>query len=277
MGDLRSDQQALSVIRLTYGAEKLQFGELHLPTGSASRPHPTVVLIHGGFWHTPYDYSLMTGLAVDLARRGFATWNIEYRRVGDRGGGWPNTMMDVAMAADYLYTVAPMYALNLQRAVAIGHSAGGHLALWLAARPKIAKKSELAASKHVDNNHGQLQLAGIISLAGVSDLEMCWRLKLGGGAVANLLGGSPTQLPERYAAASPAAMLPLGVPQILIHGTKDDSVPHSMSESYTRAAQSAGDPIRLITLQGVEHFALINPNSSAWSATVEALQTLLPA
>lgn len=275
MGNLHSDEQAGQVIRLAYGAEKLQFGELHLPAGAGSRPHPTVVMIHGGFWHTPYGYTLMTGLAEDLAQRGIAVWNIEYRRVGDRGGGWPNTLTDVARSADYLYTIAPTYEIDLQRVVTIGHSAGGHLALWLAARPKIAGDSDLAVNKQEENNYGPLQLAGAISLAGVSNLEMCWKLKLGNGAAADLLGGSPTKFPERYAAASPTAMLPIVVPQILIHGTEDDRVPHSMSEAYTSAAQAAGDKVRFITLKGVEHFALIDAHSVAWDTTVEALRMLL--
>ncbi len=127
-----------NTVRLFYGAEKLHFGELHIP--ATVGPHPVAILIHGGFWRVPYDYSLMTGLADDLASRDIAAWNIEYRRVGDRNGGWPNTLLDVADAADFVRSIAATYQLDLQRVVPIGHSAGGHLALWLAARPRIPQR-----------------------------------------------------------------------------------------------------------------------------------------
>ena len=254
-------------VRLAYGREAVQFGELHLP-GSPGL-FPTVILIHGGFWRAPFSYSLMTSMAEDLANRGIAAWNIEYRRVGDTNGGWPTTLLDVAMAADYLQTIAPGYSLDLQRVVSLGHSAGGHLALWLAARPRIALDSVLA------NTSAPLALTGAISHAGVVDLEMAWRLNLGSGAAQELLGGSFNDVPERYAAASPAALLPLGIPQVLIHGTEDDRVPIEVSKVYAQAARAAGDPVTLIELKGADHFVLINTYSDAWVRTVEALQQLL--
>ena len=260
-------------VRLFYGEEKLHFGELHLP--ATVGPHPLVILIHGGFWRVPYGYSLMTGLADDLVSRGIAAWNIEYRRVGDRNGGWPNTLLDVASAADYVRSIALTYPLDLQRVVPIGHSAGGHLALWLAARPRIPQDDVLAHTNIQANNAVPLAVSGAISLAGVSDLLLGWQRKLGSEAVAELIGGSPGAVPERYAAASPAAMLPLGVPQVLIHGTADDRVPYDMSETYTEKARAAGDDASLITLPQVDHFALIDPTSHAWAVTVEALQQLL--
>src|SRR6266516_2333805 len=139
-------------IHLPYGSEALQFGELHLPGGTG--PYPIVILIHGGFWRAPYAYTLMTDLAEDLARRGIVAWNIEYRRVGDPGGGWPTTLVDVASAADYIHTLAPTYTLDLKRVVTIGHSAGGHLALWLAARPRIPAGDPLAGSSIEGDNAG---------------------------------------------------------------------------------------------------------------------------
>ncbi len=266
-----------SIVRLTYGPETLQFGELYLPAGTS--PFPVVILIHGGFWRNPYGYTLMTGLAEDLAKRGIAAWNIEYRRVGDAGGGWPSTLIDVARAADYIRAIAPRYALDLRRVVSVGHSAGGHLALWLAARPRIAQDSILAGSSISGKEKGKsdlpLPLVGAVSQAGVADLEMGWRLNLGSGAVAQLLGGSMKDVPERYAAASPAALLPLGVPQVLIHGTEDDRVPYAMSETYAQAARAAGDQVTLIKLKGADHFALINVNADAWAKTVEAVRKLL--
>src|SRR5437763_1177271 len=190
-------------IHLPYGSEALQFGELHLPGGAG--PYPIVILIHGGFWRAHYGYTLMTGLAEDLAKPGIAAWNIEYRRIGDPGGGWPATLLDVASAADYVYALAPTYALDLKRVVTIGHSAGGHLALWLAARPGISRSAILAGtSTSQGKGDNPLVVTGAISLAGVADLEMGWNMNLGNGAVAELLGGSPTQVPDRYAVATPA-------------------------------------------------------------------------
>lgn len=284
MHSLNPDEQTtntpspLKTRRIAYGPEPLQFGDLYLPNGPG--PHPTVILIHGGYWRARYGLDLMTGLAVDLASRGYAAWNIEYRRVGDPGGGWPATMLDVALATEYLRILAPTYELDLQLVVPIGHSAGGHLALWLAARPRIAHNSPLAGSSITPQDSSEevatpLPLAGAISLAGVVDLEMAWQLNLSNGAVVDLLGGGFTDVPERYTAASPAAMLPLGVPQVLIHGTNDDSVPLQVSQVYTNAARAVNDPVTYIELEGVDHFDVIDPNSNAWAITIEALQKLI--
>ena len=255
------------VRRFAYGPEALQFGELHVPDGQG--PYPTVVLIHGGFWRTPYDYTLMTGLANDLASRGIAAWNIEYRRVGDVGGGWPNTLLDVARAAAFLRTLSEV---DLERIVTIGHSAGGQLALWLAAYPRLAAIQPRA---NILFDVPAIPLAGAISLAGVNDLELSWRLKLGHGAASDLLKGGFDEVPQRYAVASPAALLPLGVPQVMVHGTVDDRVPLQVSQAYTAAARAAGDQAELIELPGVDHFALIDPASKAWATTVVALKKLL--
>jgi acetyl esterase/lipase len=263
--------------RLAYGPGPLQFGELRVPNRPG--PHPTVILIHGGFWRAQYGYALMNGLAEDLAARGIASWNIEYRRVGDPGGGWPNTLLDVAAAADHLLTLAPRYALDLKRIVAIGHSAGGHLALWLAGRSRLPKDGPLAsaAGSLKAEVSERTQLAGVISLAGVNDLALGWRLDLGNNAVGAFLGGSPDEVPERYAAASPAALLPLGVPQVLIRGTADNRVPLRVSQEYAQAARDVGDQVTLIELEEVDHFAVIDAHSAAWARTIEALQDLFTA
>ena len=164
----------------------------------------------------------------------------------------------------------------------MGHSAGGHLALWLAARPRIKgdilrKAGAKSASESVINEliESPLRLAGVISLAGVVDLAMAWRLNLSNGAVVGLLDGSPRTVPERYAVASPAELLPLGIPQVLIHGTEDDSVPLEMSQAYAAAAKAANDQVTFRELVGVDHLDLINPHSSAWAITIEALRKLL--
>jgi len=252
--------------RLPYGPDPLQFGDVRLPVGVG--PHPVVVVIHGGFWRAQYSLEHIGHLCAALTAAGFATWNLEYRRLGDPGGGWPNTLLDVARGADYLREVSTRYPLDLNRLLAVGHSAGGHLALWLAARHRLAAENEL----HLDH---PLPLRGAISLAGVSDLTSAWHLRLGNGVVGELLGGTPHTVPARYAAASPAELLPLGVPQALIHGAKDGNVPFSMSQTYAARARAAGDQATLIPLPGMEHFEPIDPRSEAWPIVLEAVRRLL--
>jgi acetyl esterase/lipase len=265
--------------RLKYGPEDLQFGDLYIPNQPGS--HPVVILIHGGYWRARYGLDLMNAFAEDLAKRGYAAWNIEYRRVGNPGGGWPGTFQDVALAADFIRKLAPSYTLDLTKVVPIGHSAGGHLAFWLAARPRIpffTHNSPLAGSQLPGENEETttpLALAGTISLAGVVDLEMAWRLHLSNDAVVELLGGTITSVPQRYIVASPAAMLPLGVPQVLIHGTSDDSVPIEVSQTYVNTARSVRDPITYLELEGVDHFDVIDPHSDTWAMIINELQRLI--
>ncbi len=253
--------------RLPYGSDPLQFGDLRLPPGVG--PHPVALVIHGGFWRARYSLEHIGHLCAALTAAGFATWNLEYRRLGDPGGGWPNTLLDVARGVDYLREVSAHYPLDLNRVLAVGHSAGGHLALWLAARHRLSADNELYL------NH-PLPLRGVISLAGVSDLISACLLRLGNGAVAELLGGTPDALPARYAAASPAELLPLGVPQVLIHGTEDRNVPFSMSHAYMARACAAGDHATLIPLPGMGHFEPIDPQSGAWPMLLEGVRQLLP-
>ena len=269
-------RSSITPVRLAYGSEYLQFGELYLPARAG--PYAVIPLIHGGYWRARYDLTLMNELGEDLAHRGYAAWNIEYRRVGDKDGGWPGTFLDVARSVDYLRVLAQRYQLDLQRVVPIGHSAGGHLAFWLAARQRIAAGSPLAGSSIAMREGEQatpLSLAGAISLAGVLDLETAWKLHLSNDAVVELLDEKFPKAPERYAAASPAAMLPLGVPQILVHGTSDIDVPIEISRDYAAKAKSLGDPITYLEFEGIDHLDVINPRSAAWETTIQALQTLL--
>ena len=259
--------------RVAYGCAYQQFGELYLPQqAGAQESSPLVILIHGGYWRARYDLSLMNELAEDLAARGYAAWNIEYRRVGDPGGGWPGTLLDVAAAADHVRAIAPEYHLDASRVVVIGHSAGGHLAFWLVARPRLPADSPLAWSA---NARVQLQPVAAISQAGVLDLEMAWKLHLSNDAVVELLGKTLPEAPERYAAASPAALLPLGVPQVLLHGTNDDAVPIEIGRSYAAKARALQDPVEYIEMEGVDHLELIDPRSPAWDLAIRALERLL--
>jgi len=211
----------------------------------------------------------MQGLAGDLVQSRIAVWNIEYRCVGDTGGGWPGTLQDVARATDYLTMLAPTYALDLTRVVTVGHSAGGQLALWLAARARLQKTGQLRTS------NTPLLLAGAVILAGASNLKLVWQLNLGHGAATEFLGGGPDKVPERYSIASPAALLPLDIPQVLIHGNRDNIVPLIVSQAYAQKATRAGDRVTLIELPGVDHFALIDPTSAAWKITIAAIQNMI--
>lgn len=251
--------------RIGYGPDPLNFGDLRLPAGVG--PHPVVVVVHGGFWRARYDLEHIGHVCAALTTGGLATWNIEYRRIGDAGGGWPGTFHDVAQAADYVRTLAPQYNLDLSRVVALGHSAGGHLATWLAARPRISTSDLLFTSN-------PLPLRGVVSLAGVVDLLHAYALRLGQQVVVELIGGTPDEYPERYRSASPAALLPLGLPQILIHGTNDGPVPFRMSAEYVQAALAAGDNAALIALEGAHHFEVIDPSSAEWPAVEQAVLSL---
>jgi acetyl esterase/lipase len=231
-----------------YGDHPDQVANLHLPAREGG-PWAGVVLVHGGFWGERWDRTLMTPLAIDLARRGYAAWNVEFRRVGQDGGGWPGTLEDVDNAVDALGDVPEV---DPERVVAVGHSAGGHLALWLAAR-----------------RSARVRLRAAISLAGVVDLERAHRDGLGDAAIARFLGGDPEEVPDRYAAASPASLLPLGVPHLLVHGARDEIVPVTLSRSYAEAARAAGDDAELVELPGADHFDVIDPQHEAWAVVVE--------
>lgn len=235
-----------------YGPEPDQFAELWSAQGEGL--HPVVVLLHGGYWRNRYGLNLMHAIAADLQARGIATWNVEYRRVGSPGGGWPGTFDDVSAAFDRLTEQALTAHLDLGRVAIVGHSAGGHLGLWLAA---------------------QRQPAVVVALAAICDLAAANRLRLSGNAVAEFLGGDERHHPERYRKASPAALLPLGVRQILVHGTADEDVPFTLSADYHAAARAAGDDCVLLDLADVDHFALIDPGSSAWQVTVRRLEEVL--
>ena len=252
-------------IRLKYGGDALNFGDLWLPDTRNPGPHPVAIVVHGGFWFNAYTLDLMNQMSNAFAEAGIAAWNIEYRRIGDAGGAYPGTFLDNALAAEYVAVIASQYHLDLKRVITIGHSAGGHLALWLAARSKIPEGDALYTAK-------PLALRAAISLAGVADLRRGWEMRLGGGAVEKLIGGSREEMIARFATASPAEMLPLGVKQILIHGTADDRVPYEMSVAYQTAAVARGDDVRLVTLDGAGHFEVIDPGSREFVRVMEAVR-----
>ena len=230
-----------------------------LPDGAAPPGgRPVVVLLHGGFWRARYSLRLEDDLVADLAGRGYAVWNLEYRGLGVRsGGGWPATFEDVAAGIDELDRLDA--ALDLARVHAIGHSAGGQLALWAAGRSEPEPR---------------IRLAGAVSQAGVVDLREADRLGISNGAVRALIGGPPGKLPERYDAASPIEHLPIGVPTLLVHGTEDDAVPHALSRTYAKRAGEAQELCELVTLPGVGHMEHLDPRSSAWAPVVTWLEAM---
>ncbi len=243
---------------IPYGPGADQVGDLRLPTGGG--PHPVVVLLHGGFWREEWTRDLMEALAVAFARDGWATWNLEYRRVG-AGGGWPSTLADVAAGIDHLALLGR--PLDLDRVVVLGHSAGGQLALWSAARGGLPDDAPGARPTLLPER--------VVALAGVVDLVAAHRLGVGHGAVAGFLGRTPTAGARRYALADPAALLPWATPTVLLHGTADDRVPLELSRGFARRAHDAGVPVRLVELPGLDHFAPIEPRSEAWPKVVEAV------
>jgi acetyl esterase/lipase len=254
--------------RIAYGPHALQFGELRLPSGSG--PHPVAVVIHGGCWLAEYDLGHVSSLAAALTETGVATWSVEYRRVGDDGGGWPGTFLDVAAAADHLVELAEEFHLDLDRVVAVGHSAGGHLALWLAARQRLSPDDPL-------RGRNPLPLAGVVALAGIPDLAAYASPTGCGAAVPGLLGNEPEDVPERLRRASPIELLPLGASQILVVGAVDTIVPVEQAESYAAAARRAGDRVELREVPAVGHFELIAPDSTAWPAVRDAVLELVTA
>jgi acetyl esterase/lipase len=250
--------------RIAYGEDPSQFGELRLPKGRG--PFPVVIVIHGGCWYSRYDLKHVASLSSALIGLGVATWSLEYRRVGNDGGGWPGTFEDVARGADHLRTIARTYNLKLDRVIAIGHSAGGQLALWLAARRHLSGDSSLYSPD-------PLKLRGVVSLAGIVDFRSYGQGC--GGAVRKLLGGTIEGEPLRYRQTSPIELLPLRVKQRLIHGARDRIVPLAQSTEYERAARRRGDDVKLVTIEEAGHFDLIAPQGSAWVAVKEAVRSLL--
>lgn len=241
-------------VHIAYGSGEFQFGELYVPDGKG--PHPVAIVIHGGYWRARYDLRHIGHFCSALAKAGVAAWSLEYRRIGNPGGGFPGTFEDIRAGAMHLGKIAKERALDLRRVIATGHSAGGHLVLWLA-------KQEAAP------------LRGVVPLAPVADLRKAWDLKLSSNVVEEFLGGSPADVPDRYRWASPMEMIPLKVKQRLIHGDRDDVVPISMSRAYVEAAHRAGDDCTLTAPEGAGHFELIDPRTPAWGQVRDTIIGLL--
>ncbi|TKD52311.1 alpha/beta hydrolase [Sphingomonas baiyangensis] len=252
---------------IAYGADEYQKVDIWLPEGAG--PHPVVVMVHGGCWTTSIaDRSLMNWISADLRDRGVAVWNIDYRGVDRAGGGYPGTFADAAAAADALRDHATRLKLDTRRVVAVGHSAGGHLALWLAGRPRLPAGSPLAA-------RDPLPIAHVVSLGGLPDLEATATASdngCGTEVVGRLVG---TGRADPYADTSVARLLPLGVPHTQIVGLEDRIIPIRLPRAFDAAARAAGDDATLTVVPATGHVELVAPETPAWAAARTAIEKAL--
>jgi len=271
--DLLNRKPPIADHRIPYGPGKSQFGDLWLPAQHGKAP--LVVFLHGGWWKSEYDLSYGGHLCSALRSQGVAVWSIEYRRVGATNGGWPNTFADVAQAYDHIATLARTYPLDLARVVAAGHSAGGHLAFWLAGRHHIFAGSPIQLPQPIVPFHGLVSLAGAVSLQLTVDLSGHLTFAHHRQEVYQLMGGTPTDYPDRYLAADPGHLLPFNIPQTLLQGAEDDQIPPDLPRRWAEKARSLGDQVTVSLLPGTDHFDLVDPESKAWPTVQRGILHLL--
>jgi acetyl esterase/lipase len=263
--DLPDFDNPAPTARIPYGNDPLQFGDLRVPDGDG--PHPVAIFVHGGCWLSQYDIS-HTDMATDaLTRNGIATWSLEYRRVGDPGGGWPGTFEDVGQGADHLRSIADQFNLDLDRVIAMGHSAGGHLAIWLAARSSIPADTAISVAD-------PLPVSGVLALTPAPDLGALYEAQVCGQVIDGLMGGSPEDVPDRYRWGDPTRYPGIDVPQRIITG-KHDSAWAPNGRLYFDAAAARGDDIELIEAPESGHFEVIYPGSSTWPLVLEKASEML--
>jgi len=237
--------------RLRYGNDEFQFGDLRLPKGPG--PFAAAMFVHGGFWRSRYDLKHAGFLCAALTKAGFISWNLEYRRVGNPGGGWPGSFEDVTAGYQFLRQLAGKYPIDPKRILVLGHSAGGQLALALAA------------------HHNSMR--AVVSLAGLVNLRRAWDLHLSNNAVAEFLGGDPQRVPDHYHEASPAE-LDIHCKQLVIHGTEDDIVPVQMSRDYAQQKLEKRESVSLLEIPKTGHFEIVDPDSAIWPKVEKAVLSL---
>jgi acetyl esterase/lipase len=250
--------------RIKYGANDLQFGDLRLPAMAAGQRAPVLMFVHGGWWKSFYGLDYGGHLCAAMKPDGFASWSIEYRRVGDAGGGFPGTFEDVASGYDYLETLAKTYPLDLNRVVVAGHSAGGHLAFWLAGRHHLPESGSLSQLRVARQMRGVVALAGAVDLRLTIDLAGWFSFAHDKQEVIDLMGATPQQAPDRYRAGNPGELLPLNVPQWLIQGTEDQQIPAQLPTRWAENAKRIGDTVTTDIISGADHFDIVDPQSKAW-------------
>jgi acetyl esterase/lipase len=240
-------------VRVPYGSDPNQFGELRLP--KAKGASPVVMNLHGGYWRAKYDLAHAGHLCAALTASGFVTWNVEYRRVGNDGGGWPGTLEDIASAYRFLPQLARRYPIDASKVLVMGHSAGGQLALCLAAH--------------------QPDISRAVALAGVLDLGRAYELHLSNDAVVEFLGGTPKAVAEHYEEADPMRLTIPKARQYVLHGSDDDTVPPDFSRKYAEAKKALGESVTLVEISKAGHFDLIDPRSAAWPKVADCVKQLL--
>lgn len=245
---------------IAYGDDPLQFGELRLPEGEG--PFPVIVFIHGGCWMSEYDIGHSRKLANAFPQEGIATWSLEYRRIGDPGGAWPGTFDDIEAGFKYLSRLTGRFALDASKVILVGHSAGGHLALWLAQRIEEQRSADVIKPR------------GVLGLAPAPDLEFLYAHQTCNNAVGKLMGGSPEEYPERYEYGSVARRIPQSTPQIAVIG-KFDETWRPVGFRYAKAASGQGVPISVVEAPEAGHFELIDPDSTTWPLVLGAARELL--
>lgn len=256
--------------RIAYGEDASQFGDLWLPATPRGERVPLLIFFHGGWWKSAYGLGYAGYFCRALRQAGIAVWSVEYRRRGATGGGWPATFQDAARGSDFAVTLAQRYPLDLTRVVAAGHSAGGHLAFWIAGRQHVQPESAVYLPRP------QLGLRRCIALAGAVDLRLVVGLA-GGGLFAHdreevygLMGGTPAEHPERYRDGNPGDLLPLQAPQMLLQGTEDDQIPGELPGRWRELAQSRGSQAEVHMLRGADHFDVVDPESRTWPQVLAA-------
>ncbi len=257
-------------VRIAYGSDSLQFGELRLPAGAG--PHPVAIVLHGGCWFSPYASARNSApLAEALTQAGVATWNVEYRRYDHPGGAWPGTFRDAASGADFVRTLAATHAIDTMRVIAIGHSAGAQLAAWLPTRARLSPSSDVYADVPI-------QLAGVVSLGGVMDLREYQTRQTqtcGNPAIESVMGGLPADRPERYRDVSPMERLPLGVPHTHVAGAMDRIAPRATVDIFADSSRSLGDSVVVVTVPELGHHDVMSPRTAAGRAAIDAVLLLL--
>ena len=256
--------------RIAYGSDSLHFGDLRVPEGTG--PFPVAIIIHGGCWLSRFaSLKIMSPLADALARDGIATWNVEYRRNDNPGGGWPGSFLDVANGVDYIRVLAKKYPLDTTRVAITGHSAGAHLALWAAGRKRIQASSPIATA-------APFTPWVTVPLGGPGDMaEMTTREKGICGpmpSASGIMGGLPAEVPDHYRDGSPLSLLPLGVRQVLITGEKDGVMPPAVREAWIAKSTAAGDQASMV-LVGGGHFELLAPDHESGRTVRRTLVEIL--
>ena len=274
--DLWKQPVAAADSKLAYGTDALQFGEVRLPKVKGT--HPVVVLVHGGCYvdrlptRDPRDttFEPLRPLAAALADAGVATWNLEYRRAGNPGGGWPGSFLDLAAGVDFLRTIARVNQLDLSRVVVVGHSAGGQLAHWIAARPKLSQSSPLYSKN-------PLRVNAVVNIDGPPDLTTAQPMErkfCPVPGITQFMGGTAAEQPERYREASATHLLPIGVPQTIVAGGLLLGV-YDLVSSYEASATAKGDSVTVLKLEGAGHFDMLAPGSQYGKPVIEAILALL--